>query len=349
VSLLGFTFFPQAFGEGPEDIIQTIWDTLEDIQRVITEKSSEVFSAVWDAVDNVSQLPTAFAEESGDIFSAIWDAIDDLQTKDNDLQSQIDELRESTNALLTQQNVAGPLSEPSIRIEMERTDVQGQILFHITALNNGPDMAAGVKLTAFYKMQLLKINSITGTQCEKLTRGIIECHLGTLENGQESTVTIDATATEFNQLATITADVSSTTEDSDPTNNHQSVDFMTGSGERVEVTLPAEPDAAEQEISEQDDKEEQISDNEADGENQESGNASEESDQSEGDSGVEETESDTSEDENQTAEQEEQTSAGEQESDEGSESSGEESGDSSEGSEDGKNDDSSSESTEQQG
>src|SRR5687767_827565 len=143
----------------------------------------------------VSQLPSAMGDDSNPL-GALWDAIFDLQSRDDDLQAQIDELRAERDALLVQTG-SEPVfvGDPYAGIEVEATE-DGRTLIHITAGNSGPDRAAGVKLTAFYLMPLFEINSIDGDMCEDKSRGIIECAIGTLEEDQESVITVDATARE---------------------------------------------------------------------------------------------------------------------------------------------------------
>jgi hypothetical protein len=188
----------------------------------------------------VSQLPSAMGD-SEDPFSALWDAIFDLQSRDDDLQAQIDELRAERDALLVQTG-SDPafVSDPYAGIEIETTE-DDHTLIHITAGNRGPDRAAGVKLTAFYLMPLFEINSIDGGMCEDRSRGIIECAIGTLEEGRESVITVDATARESGRANTWTVDISTTTDDADHANNHVTYDFETGSGEPIEITEVQQP------------------------------------------------------------------------------------------------------------
>lgn len=200
----------------------------------------------------VSQLPSAMGDDSESPFSALWDAIFDLQSRDNDLQVQINELRAERDALLVQTG-SEPVfvSDSYAGIEVEATE-DGRTLVHITAGNSGPDRAAGVKLTAFYLMPLFEINFIDNGQCEDKSRGIIECTLGTLEEGQESVITVDATARESGKANTWTVDISTTTNDADYTNNHATYDFETGSGERIEIPQVEQPvqEEPEEEVQE---------------------------------------------------------------------------------------------------
>lgn len=194
----------------------------------------------------ISQIPSALADDSANPFSAMWDAIFDLQSRDKDLQAQIDELRAERDALLGQTEPAF-VSDPYAQIKVDVTD--GRTLVYITVGNSGPDRAAGVKVTAFYLMPLFEINSIDGNQCEDKSRGIIECILGTLEAGQESVITIDATARESGEANTWTVDISTTTDDADYANNHVTYDFETGSGKPVEI--PATEQPIEQQVTQE--------------------------------------------------------------------------------------------------
>ena len=179
----------------------------------------------------VSQLPSALGDDSDNPLSALWDAIFDLQSRDEDLQAQIDELRVEGVAPTS----AGSelVSDLYAVIKAEVTE-DGRTLVHITAGNSGPDRAAGVKVTAFYLMPLFEINSLDD-QCEDKSRGIIECVIGTLGADQEAVVTIDATAKESGEENTWTADISTTTDDADYINNHVTYTFETGSAEPVDV------------------------------------------------------------------------------------------------------------------
>jgi hypothetical protein len=193
----------------------------------------------------VSQLPAAMADDSVNPFSALWDAVFDLQSRDDALQAQIDELRAERSALLVRAGEPALASNLYASIDVEAED--GRTLVHVTAGNSGPDRAAGVKLTTFYLMPLFEINSIDGSLCEDKSRGIIECIVGTLEEGQEYAVTIDATARESGMANTWTVDVSTTTGDSDYSDNHVTYDFETGSGERIEIPQAEQPEEEEPE------------------------------------------------------------------------------------------------------
>ncbi|MGH9991489.1 MAG: hypothetical protein ACREAZ_02450 [Nitrososphaera sp.] len=167
-------------------------------------------------------VPSALGNTSGDPISAIWDAIYDLKNRDNVLQAQIDDLKVDKDS---SSDPAGLASELSTKVIIENNP--SAIVIQIGVINDGPDRAAGVMLTAFYKMPLLHIDSITGADCSDLGRGIVQCYLGTIEPGEESVVTMDATALESDQETSLTVDVSSTTEDRIPSNNHNVVDFIT--------------------------------------------------------------------------------------------------------------------------
>ncbi len=179
------------------------------------------------AIGTLLIVPTALGD-TGDPIAAIWDAIYDLKNRDNILQAQIDELRADNIA----PNATGLASELSTDIVIENSHVPSGMVIKIAVINDGPDRAAGVRLTAFYKMPLLQVDSITGGECSNLGRGIVECYLGTIEPEEQSVVTMDATALESDQETSLTVDVSSTTEDSIPSNNHNIVDFVT-TGDRT--------------------------------------------------------------------------------------------------------------------
>jgi len=215
----------------------------------------------------ISQIPSALADDSANPFSAMWDAIFDLQSRDKDLQAQIDELRAERDALLGQTEPAF-VSDPYAEIKVDVTD--GRTLVYITVGNSGPERAAGVKVTAFYLMPLFEINSIDGDQCEDKSRGIIECILGTLEAGQESVITIDATARESGKANTWTVDISTTTDDADYANNHVTYDFETGSGEPVEI--PATEQPIEQQVTQEPAQEDSTNSTETGGPQESSGN-----------------------------------------------------------------------------
>ncbi|SRR5581483_7404605 len=195
----------------------------------------------------LTQIPSALGA-SGNPLSALWDAIFDLQSKDKQLQAQIDELKSERNgAPIIGTESQGYASDPYAKIEIE-TPEQGHALVHLTAGNNGPDRAAGVKLTAFYLMPLFEINSIDGDGCANLHRGIIQCTIGTLEPGTRFEVTIDVTAKESGKANSWTVDISTTTKDSDYTNNHVMFDYVTDSGAPLVIIDEAPIEQAVQQV-----------------------------------------------------------------------------------------------------
>jgi hypothetical protein len=173
--------------------------------------------------------PSALGYSSRDPMAAFWDAIYDLQKRDDNLQSQIDDLRATANT----QSVAGLdilESDPSLSTKIENGEVHGEIILSMNVTNNGPDRAAGVRLTAFYKMSLFHIESIMNESCTDLSRGIIQCDLGTIEAGNESVVSMVVMALS-SEDTTLTVDLTSTTKDADPTNNRNVLEFtVTRSG-----------------------------------------------------------------------------------------------------------------------
>ncbi|MEP0826554.1 MAG: hypothetical protein HRF40_13815, partial [Nitrososphaera sp.] len=201
----------------------------------------------------VVQLPLAAADDSDSPFSALWNAIFDLKSRDDQLQAQIDELRSERQSLPVQISGAEAtrlVSDLYANIEVQALE-QGRTIVHITAGNNGPDRAAGVRLTAFYLMPLFEINSINGDLCMDKSRGIIECIIGTIEQGQQVVISIDTTAREFGRSNTWTVDVSTTTDDANYSNNHVTYNFETGSGKQIieviEIQQPEERKVVEEE------------------------------------------------------------------------------------------------------
>lgn len=168
--------------------------------------------------------PYAFGQESKSPIQAVWDAIYDLQNQNQKLQAQIDDLRAESGAV---QQDDGPMSELSASVELESTPASGQVAITVKVKNDGPERAAGAKLTLFYKMSLFQLDSIHPDDCRNLERGIIQCDLGTMESGDEVPILVSATAIEDGVPTTIIADVSSTTEDRVPANNHVVFDFVT--------------------------------------------------------------------------------------------------------------------------
>jgi hypothetical protein len=173
-------------------------------------------------------IPYAFGEESKSPLQAVWDAIYDLQDKNDDLQAQIDDLR-AERASVNQ--VDEPISELSAKISISGiSHDSGEVKIGSVVTNDGPDQATGVRLTLFYKMPLFKVTSIEGDECRNIERGIIQCDLGTIEAGEQVSISVDVSPLEGRVPTFLTADVSSTTTDRIPGNNHIVVDYVTGSG-----------------------------------------------------------------------------------------------------------------------
>jgi hypothetical protein len=95
---------------------------------------------------------------------------------------------------------------------------------------HGPERAAGVRLTMFYKMSAIHVENISGEGCRDLSRGIIQCDLGTIEASGQSSVLVEARQI-GEQSSTLTVDLSSTTTDGDSTNNRYVGEIKVGSGE----------------------------------------------------------------------------------------------------------------------
>ena len=183
-----------------------------------------------------SQVPFAFADSSANPLQAIWDAISALSNKQENLQVQIDELRETIkNDHISSTQSEGPQSEPSIKIELESGEQSSSTIIHLIASNAGPDKAIGVKVTFFYEMSLFDIKSISGEQCEDLSRGIVQCFIGTIGSKEEYPITIAADAKALNEKSSLVADISSITKDTDPSNNHADLQFVTGEIARPDV------------------------------------------------------------------------------------------------------------------
>jgi hypothetical protein len=186
----------------------------------------------------ISQASFAFADDSStNPFRAIWEAISELQTKTDSLQAQIDDLKTQRVAAV-QEQVETRVSEPSIAVEVGAGDA-GQTAIKVIARNAGPENAVGVKLSTYYQMTLFHVNSIQGAECTDQARGIIECYLGTIDSGSETTVTINASPSALGQQAVITTDISSITSDANPANNHAEAVFITS--ETPVVTQPVQP------------------------------------------------------------------------------------------------------------
>jgi len=176
-----------------------------------------------------SQIPFAFADSSANPLQSIWDAINSLSSKQENMQAQIDELRatiESERSTVIETN--GPQSEASIKIEVEGGEKLGSTIVHLIAYNAGPDNAVGVKVTFFYEMQLFEIESTSGEQCEDLSRGIIQCFIGTIASGEQYPITIVANSKVLDEKSNMVVDVSSITTDTEPSNNHVNLQFITG-------------------------------------------------------------------------------------------------------------------------
>ena len=183
-----------------------------------------------------SQVPFAFADSSANPLQAIWDAISALSNKQENLQVQIDELRETIkNDHISSTQSEGPQSEPSIKIELESGEQSSSTIIHLIASNAGPDKAIGVKVTLFYEMPLFDIKSISGEECQDLSRGIIQCFIGTIGSREEYPITIAADAKALNEQSSLVADISSITKDTDPSNNHADLQFVTGEIARPDV------------------------------------------------------------------------------------------------------------------
>ncbi len=176
-----------------------------------------------------SQLPFAFADSSANPLQSIWDAINALSNKQEDLQAQIDELRttienDRNSSIVTQV----PQSETTIKIELEGGEQPSATIFHLIASNAGPNNAVGVKVTLFYEMPLFEVESVSGEQCEDMSRGIIQCFIGTIGPGEEYPIIIVANARALEEKSSIVADISSITTDTDVSNNHVNLPFVTG-------------------------------------------------------------------------------------------------------------------------
>lgn len=263
----------------------------------------------------ISQMPSALADDSDNPFRALWNAILNLQSRDEDLQNQIDELKAGREAPLSIQEPEF-VSDLYAEIEIEASE-DGRMLVYVTVGNSGPDRAGAVKVTAFYLMPLFEINSINGHQCEDKSRGIIECALGTLEEGQESVITIDATSRESGQANTWTVDVSTTTDDTDYSNNHVAYDFETGSAEPIEIPQVKQPEETGTDSEpEQDDSSSNSTSTETQESQESSGNQTSTENESEETSSENQTSSETVEDSssNDTSSTEDDQSSGSEES-----------------------------------
>jgi hypothetical protein len=202
----------------------------------------------------IGLAPYAFGQKSPNPLGALWDAIYDLQRHDDGLQAQIDELKADREALSEKPSslVADPMVDVDVAVG---TSGELGILLHV--YNEGPDRAAGVKLTMFYKMTAMQLDNISGEGCRDLSRGIIQCDLGTIEAGSDSTVSIDARQIDA-EPSTLTVDLSSITMDADPSNNRYVGQIATSLAEPVndgdkDVSDENPPEPEEKPVEDQDD------------------------------------------------------------------------------------------------
>ena len=235
----------------------------------------------------ISQGSFAFADDSStNPFRAIWDAIGELQTTTDSLQAQIDDLRSQRGTTSTAEQVATKTSDGSIAIEVSGGEA-GQTIITFFARNSGPDSAVGAKLTAFYETSLLRINFIEGADCSDGSRGIVECYLGTIAEGSDAKVTIDADPISLDQTARIIAEFSSITREANAADNHTEAVFVTAT---VPVAQPASStsDESEQETEEQPAAEEQSEEEAGESEEQASEDESEQETEEQADGQTEE-------------------------------------------------------------
>src|SRR5207253_290927 len=68
-----------------------------------------------------------------------------------------------------------------------------------------------------------------------LSSGIIQCFIGTIGSREEYPITIAADAKALNEKSSIVADISSITKDTNPSNNHADLQFVTGQIARPDV------------------------------------------------------------------------------------------------------------------
>ena len=176
----------------------------------------------------ISQGSFAFADDSStNPFRAIWDAIGELQTKTDTLQAQIDDLKAQQGTTVAASPLATKTSDGSVHVEVTGGE-SGQTIVTIFARNSGPDSAVGAKVAVFYETSLLRVNFIEGADCSDGSRGIIECYLGTIEDGSDAVITIDADPIILEQSSRIIAEFSSITRDANPADNHAELLFVTG-------------------------------------------------------------------------------------------------------------------------
>ncbi len=175
----------------------------------------------------------AFAEEPKNPIQMVWDAIHDLQDRDKNLQSQIDDLRVEKASV---QQVLEPVAELSVSINISKSpDDSERADVGLVVSNAGPDPATGVKLTFFYKMPLFEVEHSETDECMLQERGIIQCDLGTLEAGDSTLKVIEVSPKEYDVPTSFTADVSSSTEDRLPSNNHIVVEYVIGTSSNTEI------------------------------------------------------------------------------------------------------------------
>jgi len=195
----------------------------------------------------VSQASFAFADNEANPLSALWNAIDGLNSKTNSLQAQIDELKAQKGDTVASSQHNEESADVRVSVVAQEAKSSDGISIDYVVSNAGQNDAVGVKLTAFYKMSLLHIQFISSAACADMSRGIIECHLGTIKAGETSTVTVIATSANgpISIPISLTADVTSIGKDSDYTNNHQVTTYT------IESTTTSAPIQQESKVPEQ--------------------------------------------------------------------------------------------------
>ena len=110
----------------------------------------------------VSKASFAFADDGTNPFKALWDSIDSLNNKTDSLQAQIDELKlQKDNVVLSEnQEQAEDSSDVYVSIVSQETGESDGVHINYIVKNDGPTDAVGVKLTAFYKMSVVHIDTI---------------------------------------------------------------------------------------------------------------------------------------------------------------------------------------------